>query len=74
MHSFDVVVQLTGQQVDQNHCRQEVNGVAWLAIDLLCTARHLPLGRQLVWVVLLFDDHTEPLKERCREVKDVKQK
>lgn len=60
MHSFDVIVQLTGQLVDQNHSGQKVNGVAWLAIDLLCTARNLPLGWQLVWVVLLFDDHTKP--------------
>lgn len=33
--------------------------MAWLSIDLFGTARNL-LGRLLVRVVLLSDDHTEP--------------
>lgn len=40
--------------------------MAWLSVDLLRTAGN-PLGRLLLWVVLLLDDHTKPA--RCREMR-----
>lgn len=37
--------------------------MTWLSVDLLGTARN-PLGRLLLWVVLLLYDHTKPAKSR----------
>lgn len=59
--SFNVVVDVTWQQVGQHHCGQQVDGVAWLSIDLLWTARDC-FSRLLVWVVLLFNNYTKPAK------------
>lgn len=61
--SFDEVVEVTGQQVGQHHRGQQVDGVAGLSIDLLGAARNR-LGGLLIWVVLLFDDHTEPARDK----------
>lgn len=66
-HSFNVVGDVTGEQIGQHHGRQEVDGVAWLSIDLLCATRKVPVGRLLVWIILLFYDHTKPTKCRGTE-------
>lgn len=62
-HSFNVVADVTGQQIGQHHGRQKVDRVPWLSIDLLCTARNVFVGRLLVWVVLLFYDHAKPARQ-----------
>lgn len=61
--SFDVVVEVTGQKVGKHHGGKQVDCVTWLSVDLLGTARN-PLGRLLLWVVLLLYDHAKPAKNR----------
>ncbi len=58
---FDVVVKVTGKKVGQHQGGQQIDGVTWLAVDLLCTSCH-SFGRLLIGVVLFFNDNTKPKK------------
>lgn len=44
--------------------------MTWLSVDLLGTAGN-PLGRLLLWVVLLLYDYAKPA--RCREMRGIVQ-
>ncbi len=63
--SFDVVVKVTGKKVGQHQGGQQIDGVTWLAVDLICTSCH-SFGRLLIGVVLFFNDNTKPKKvQKC---------
>lgn len=65
--TLDVVVEVAGQQVGQHQRGQQVDGVAWLPVDLLGAARtRYGLGRLLVRVVLFLDHHAEPNRGQKR--------
>lgn len=57
--TLHIELQLTGQQIADDHCWQQINGMARLPENLLSTVRE-DAGRHVIWVILFLYSHTKP--------------
>lgn len=57
--TLHIELQLTGQQIADDHCWQQINGMARLPENLFSTVRE-DAGRHVIWVILFLYSHTKP--------------